>query len=314
MHEDLEHLGEPSEPSPLSGQVDPAEEDIRSRDEALSTLGSAELFGALEEAQRNRLVQSVELVDLAAGENLFQQGDLADSMYVVAIGEVIAVATEAEANERVELARLKSGQFFGEIGLLSNQPRQAGIVAAEETSLLKFPRDAIMALVEEDPRFLRSLMRFLRMRLVETLMLTSPLFLPFGPEDRATLQRLFRFLEVDVGTQVVVEGERSDGLYVLVTGEAAAVCGPDETLLGLLGPGDVFGEMSLLQQKPAVASVVIQDKAFVLRLPDRYFMEVLMMHPALMEYVATLGATRAEQNAVLLKQADRVLDDHVALF
>jgi len=76
----------------------------------------------------------------------------------------------------------------------------------------------------------------------------------------------------------------------------------------------VFGEMSLLKRQPAVASVVVRERAFVLRLPDRYFMEVLMMHPALMEYVATLGATRAEQNEALLRQGDQVMDDHVALF
>jgi CRP-like cAMP-binding protein len=70
----------------------------------------------------------------------------------------------------------------------------------------------------------------------------------------------------------------------------------------------------LLQQRPAIASVVTLERSFLLRLPDRYFMEVLMMHPALMEHVATLGATRAEQNARLLRQGDRMLDDHVALF
>lgn len=308
VHDAPQRLAEPRGPDP-------------SVQGALEALGATELFRELDPTQLGVLVSSMEYVHLPAGHVLFEQGALADSMYVVAFGEVAALARQQDGM-LLEVARLGSGQFFGEIGLLSDQPRQARIVATQDTELLCFGRRAIVDLIDSDPRFLHAVMRFLRLRLVETLMLTSPLFAPFGPEDRATLQRLFRFLEVEAGTSIVKQGEKSDGLYVMVTGQAEVSMGSGDAgrfpgtgrVLCVLGPGNVFGEMSLLQQRPAVATVRTTSRCFVLRLPDRYFMQVLMMHPALLEYVATLGATREEQNRALLAQGDGLVDDHVALF
>ncbi len=303
----------PLDRSGAPSSKDPNKQGSAKEETALEALGSTELFRELSGTQLRGLVRVAALVELASGQVLFSQGDLADAMYVVVLGEVAALA--GERKEPIELARLGPGQFFGEIGLLGAQPRQATIRAREDAVLLRFGREPIAGLMSEDPRFQQSLHRFLRLRLVEALMLTSSLFAPFGAGDRATLQRLFRFLDVPEGTRVVTEGQKSDGLYVLVTGEAAVIrgTGEDEMLLGLLGSGDVFGEMSLLNQEPAVASVVLRSRSFLLRLPDRYWMEVLMMHPALMEHVATLGATRKEQNAALLRDAGDLQDGHVVL-
>lgn len=237
-------------------------------------------------------------------------------MYVVVEGEVLAQVATSAPGGTLELATLGAGEFFGEIGLLGDQPRQASIIAKTEVTLLEFGREAMARLVEGDERFRYAVLRFLRERLVETLMLTSPLFQPFGPDDRATLQRLFRFVEVSEGTTLLEEGRKADGLYVLLAGEVVVRKGGggEGLLLGSLSPGDVFGEMSLLKQKPAMASVVARTRCYALRLPDRYFMEVLMTHPVLMEHIATLGATRAEQNAALLSPASSLEDAHVTLF
>jgi len=298
--------------------VEPSPPRARFQDAALGTLAGAQLFSSLSIGQRTRLVETVELVTLAAGEVLFEQGDVAAAMYVVVEGEVTARVTTVAPGGPIDLATLGAGEFFGEIGLLGEQPRQATIVAKTDVHLLAFGREPVTRLVENDETFRQAILRFVRERLVETLMLTSPLFQPFGPEDRANLQRLFRFVEVAPDTALLEEGKKADGLYVLVAGEAVVRRGQgdEDLLLGVLGPGDVFGEMSLLHQKPAMASVLSRTRCYALRLPDRYFMEVLMTHPVLMEHVATLGATRAEQNAALLgaSQRDSVEDGHITLF
>jgi CRP-like cAMP-binding protein len=298
--------------------LEPSPPTLRLQDAALGALAGAQLFSSLAIGQRIRLVETVELVTLAAGELLFRQGDVATAMYVVVEGEVTARVETVIPGGPLDLATLGPGEFFGEIGLLGEQPRQASIVAKTDVTLLAFGRDEMTRLIENDEAFRHAILRFLRERLTETLMLTSPLFQPFGPDDRATLQRLFRFVEVAEGTAMLEAGKKADGLYVLVAGEAVVrkAKGEEDILLGVLGPGDVFGEMSLLQQKPAMASVLARTRCYALRLPDRYFMEVLMTHPVLMEHIATLGATRAEQNAALLASSkpDSVEDAHLTLF
>src|SRR5690606_4761267 len=82
------------------------------QDRALGALAGTLLFSDLELEQRRRLVQSVEVRTLEAGEVLFSQGDPADAMYVVVEGEVVArVKTEAPSGT-LDLAVLSGGDFF----------------------------------------------------------------------------------------------------------------------------------------------------------------------------------------------------------
>jgi cAMP-dependent protein kinase regulator len=56
-----------------------------------------------------------------------KQGDRGDTFYLV--DEGVAICTQTENGKDVEVARLSSGTFFGEIALLTTKPRQATVMA-----------------------------------------------------------------------------------------------------------------------------------------------------------------------------------------
>lgn len=68
------------------------------------------------------------------GQVIVRQGDLADNFYIVSDGSV-EVIHETDGTED-QVAVLGPGQFFGEIGLLSKQPRSATVRALEDTEVL----------------------------------------------------------------------------------------------------------------------------------------------------------------------------------
>ncbi len=72
---------------------------------------------------------------VAAGEQILRQGDLPDRFYIITKGEVV-VRRQDEFGQERELATLSPGQYFGEIGLLSKQPRTASIYAKTSAELL----------------------------------------------------------------------------------------------------------------------------------------------------------------------------------
>ena len=66
-------------------------------------------------------------------------------------GCVDVIQKDGEDGEKVLLSQSESLSFFGETALLDDAPRTAAAVAAEDTKLALFPRDALHQLAEQRP-------------------------------------------------------------------------------------------------------------------------------------------------------------------
>jgi NADH dehydrogenase len=85
------------------------------------------------------------------GENIFRQGDLGDSVYVIESGECEVWREETDRQELI--ATLGDGQYFGEMALLSNRTRNATIRARTETNVLIIPKAEFDKLRHSVPAF-----------------------------------------------------------------------------------------------------------------------------------------------------------------
>ncbi len=113
---------------------------------------SAGLFGyAVWSGIRARLRSIVEK-RYRAGDIVFRQGDQPDRLYVIGKGEV-DVIRETPGKDDLVLARLGEGQFFGEIGILSDTPRTATIRAATDVEVLSIHRSYFTSLFSYLPTF-----------------------------------------------------------------------------------------------------------------------------------------------------------------
>ena len=110
--------------------------------------------------------------------------------------------------------------------------------------------------------------QYTRERLLRTLMATSPLFQPLDEARREGLIGLFESVLLDPGQVVVTEAEPSEELYVVLTGsvQVTRTEGGEEMALAELSAGQIFGEISLIQQRPATATVRAVEKAVLLSL------------------------------------------------
>ncbi|MDZ7578624.1 MAG: Crp/Fnr family transcriptional regulator [Candidatus Nanopelagicales bacterium] len=85
----------------------------------------------------------------------------------------------------------------------------------------------------------------------------APLFVALGPEAAAALRAATREVRLAKGDLLFREGDEGDRLYVLEEGKiklgTASVDGRD-TLLAVLGPGEMIGELSLFDPGPRTAT------------------------------------------------------------
>jgi len=116
--------------------------------------------------------------------------------------------------------------------------------------------------------------------------------LQFLPDDaRERIIGSFTPVSYTFGTPIVREGEPADALFVLVSGRARMVRNADrggasngEISLGLLKPGDTFGEIGLLEQATRTVTVRASGDVEALRLDRDVFQALLAEHAGLRRY------------------------------
>ncbi|NOZ86951.1 MAG: cyclic nucleotide-binding domain-containing protein [Deltaproteobacteria bacterium] len=240
------------------------------------------------------VVKGMNLLDIDRDTKIIKQGEDGNSFFLLVRGSVI-VEKELEDGPPVELAKLGDGSLFGEMALLSRSPRIATVRSLTRCELFEVPRIVLDDLVEERPRVASSLVEFTKKRLLANLLTTSPLFSRFSREDRKSIIKLFDKVLVDEGEIVVEEGTEPGALYLVSSGEVAvtrAEEGKEKIRLATLGPGEVFGEISLLKNQPANASVTAETRSVLLRLDRERFFNMAMQYPPILEYLENLSEER----------------------
>lgn len=135
----------------------PAAEDGDGRNaETLAELLSAvDIFSPLTSKELNALASNARGHVFAPGEIIIRAGDSGSSMFVVSRGSV-DVRVDSNGTSRT-LKRLSEGDFFGEMGLFTGEPRTANVVAADETEVLEIGHDAMKGLFKTNPDLVEAL-------------------------------------------------------------------------------------------------------------------------------------------------------------
>jgi CRP-like cAMP-binding protein len=107
-----------------------SDDDVR---DAAARLGGIDLFNALDEAERTHLARDGRERLFGAGERVVRQGDEGESMFVV-LGGRVRVTIEPSGRE---VAVTGAGGVFGEMSMLTGDPRTATVTAATDARLLE---------------------------------------------------------------------------------------------------------------------------------------------------------------------------------
>jgi CRP-like cAMP-binding protein len=263
---------------------------------AVRNMPRAALFSDLSHEAFIELVERCPLRRFEAGERIIQQGEPGDSFYVICEGRASVLREDDGLAHPV--AALEAGEFFGEVALLAGGPRTASVYAlTDDTQVLEISGELLMELAPRHPGVAAALKTFCRQRLLSNLLATSALFRPLERSERRELATRFRARDALAGEAVITEGTRGDGLYVVLAGEVEVL--RQGVVAGTLGAGDVFGEMSLLDGVPAVATVRTLRRTSLLRLPSADLTSALERYPAVRHHLEALRDARAEINARL---------------
>jgi CRP-like cAMP-binding protein len=107
-------------------------------------LACSPLFSSLTSGEREELFKRFRFQKVPEKTILFRGGDPPDSLFMIKNGEV-EIYTQDGHGKRVILAVLRSGNFFGEIGVLLNRPRMAFARTTQPSELLELTKEDLEA-------------------------------------------------------------------------------------------------------------------------------------------------------------------------
>jgi CRP-like cAMP-binding protein len=152
--------------------VTPDDADARARaSDALqaarrSALERVSIFAPLTPEEHDRLAEGMARAPFAAGEAIVLQGAAGHHLYVLTKGRAEVRVSVSGSPERA-VATLEAPDFFGEMGLLTGEPRKAAVVALTDVEAWRVEKADFKAILEKRPTVAEAIAELVAEREVE---------------------------------------------------------------------------------------------------------------------------------------------------
>lgn len=130
----------------------------------LQFLTSLALFEGVSKASLAALARESRLKRVPKGTFLFFQTDLANAVYMVRKG-TIAIRLENPDGRELVINEMGPGDCFGELGILTGEPRSTSAEAIIDSEVLLIPSTTFQSILEQEPRLTLHLLKITAQRL-----------------------------------------------------------------------------------------------------------------------------------------------------
>ncbi len=260
----------------------------------IDRLSNNPLLSVVSPEKLSQVLPELEQQIFDSQEVIFNKGDAGDAYYIIADGEVEVSDGNTILNE------LTAGQGFGEMALLSGQPRIATVTAKTNVTLIRVSRQGFTDLLEAEPALATHLYRLMEKRMRHSLLVMTFKRL-MDHVDAAILQMIQDTIAWEVyspGDVLIRQGDIGTDALVLITGRVRAKYhdGLNERILGEVGNASLVGELALLSDLKRTATITAIRETTVVRI-DRTTFENLMQHaPTFARRLMTIIVQRQQQN------------------
>ena len=255
---------------------------------------------------------------LAKGTTIFSENrkgmpSLPDRIYLLLEGEVGILAND----ERI--ATIRDGEIFGEMASMGQMPRSASAVAERDCRVIGLDDRQFRAELRRKPGFALMLMSIMVSRLRDTIARLGAAASPAdaGSREAAVLDKELladlgqvlgpaaRFRH-KAGKIIMREGHYGVVLYAVLEGRVAIRIG--DAVVEEVGPGGIFGEMSLVDRTPRLATAVAETDCALLAMSRHMFLHLVKRSPkfgaALLKAVGERAAYMASRRAEWSSSSD----------
>jgi len=173
----------------------------------LEAIDHVELFHPLSDEEKRRLAARLKSTPFVSGEAMTRQGDEAHWLYVIIEGEAEVHVTIEGKTEKV--AMLGAGSYFGEMGMMTGEPRTATVIAQTDVKCYRLDKEAFRDILRDRPECVEEISHTLAKRRVELEAIRGALTEDLMQQrmqhtQHALLQRIRDFFKLDADQPVKI--------------------------------------------------------------------------------------------------------------
>ena len=268
--------------------------------QAVARLQQMPLFADAPVPVMQALAQRMVLQHVPAGDRVYRVGEAGEALYLVEQGEIELTAENAMGVIE-EKARIGGNGFFGELSVLTGQVRTEDATATRNTNLWLLNKADLDAVAAQNPPLSRVLSQALATRLeqgaaptVDDTRLRN--FETLAPLSATEMQQVADYLKPTrfrAGEPIFRTNSPADQMYFIERGQVRIQ--PISGGSYVLGPGDEFGERSLLSNQPHNASAGAETDVDVWTLSKTDFSMLMSVAPALASNISRSLSQRLGQ-------------------
>ncbi|MCJ7658905.1 MAG: cyclic nucleotide-binding domain-containing protein, partial [Anaerolineales bacterium] len=248
------------------------------------------LFVTCSDDELDVVADALQTEHFARGEVILRQGDPGDKFYIVENGKATVWQTGTDGIER-KVEEKGAGQYFGEVALVSQSPRNASVRAETPLTLHSLGQADFDRLVRQYVELAHNLDRDVKH---SWLLRGMPIF---DELDGIELDLVAKQLQLETykdGQVLFREGDLGDRFYIVESGQLVVTRSVNGKTIELSrrGPGDYVGEIALLQNRPRTATITCATACTLLSLEAEYFHELVAKNMQVSEVVSRTGSRR----------------------
>lgn len=263
-------------------------------------LDKVPFFTGLPSDLLTKVAEQTMLFTFLPGKVICHKGDYEETFYIILAGQV-DVDTETRANQTIHLADLGKGEFFGEMGPLSGQPRTATVTAREKTVVLQVPKGIFLEVLKKSPEVKQRIDKKYVERSLRTHLKQVNIFTALPDDVLDILANQVQLLSFKKGEVIIKEGDPADCLYLVRSGFVKVSRGPldHDKILTYLRDGNYFGEMALVHDERRSANVVAITDVEAVKIGKKEFQGILGLYPEVAAQItATMSARERESQEI----------------
>ncbi|KAG8469682.1 hypothetical protein KFE25_006137 [Diacronema lutheri] len=225
------------------------------------------LFSTLDADQLEILLDAMFEKAFKAGDTIIKQGEEGDNFYLVFNG-ACDVYLNKGGEEKLVLSCFE-GDSFGELALLYNAPRAATVKASSDCTLYAVDRITFKFIMMDTTMSKR--------QTYEGFLEKVPLLSSLTANERRTVADALKPTTFSDNDVIIHQHDAGDTFFLLEKGHVVCTSMSNGVVqeLGRCAPGDYFGEIALLTNRPRAATVTAVGEVTVLALDRRTFTRVL---------------------------------------
>ncbi len=266
--------------------------------EAMERMRQLQLFSDVPTDALTALASRLVLRHFPTGEAIYTEGTPGDAMYVVESGEIRLMDTAFSDAHLLE--RMRAGDSFGEMALLTGRTRAECARAATDSTLWVLYKSDFDDVMVQYPEISVSLSRALTERLstrendfVVRHLRRIELFSNLATSELQSVSKKVRGLRFRPGEIIYFAGQPAETLFMIEMGEIKRMtAGPngEPTMLDILGPGDSMGVQSIVQNSPYAETAQAIGDIEIWTIAKSDFQSMMETFPALAITITRLMA------------------------